>query len=83
MPNCPVRLENPYRSGGKWYKAAFHMHSANSDGTLSATATVSRYVSKGYSVICLSDHDYVSRFPKGSFPGRLLLPAAEISWPHL
>lgn len=83
MANNPVRLENPYRQSGDWHKTALHFHSTNSDGRLSPRDSVARYAEKGYRVICLSDHDFVSRLPSSAFPGALLIPNTEISWPHL
>lgn len=78
-----VRLENPYRGSGTWYRAAFHFHSSNSDGTISPRRAVARYVARGYRVIGLSDHEYVSLLPRRLFPRALLLPTVETTWPHL
>ncbi len=83
MAKRAARLENPYRRRGKWFKAAFHFHSTNSDGRLSPLEACRLYRKKGYSIIALSDHSFVSRLFPGSLPGTLLLPAAEICWPHL
>lgn len=83
MADDPAQLENPYRQTGNWNKTALHFHSTNSDGRLSPLDSVARYAEKGYQVICLSDHEFVSRLPGSAFPGTLLIPNAEISWPHL
>ncbi len=83
MTSNPARLDNPYRPAGNWYKAALHFHSTNSDGRLPPRDSAARYAEKGYKIICLSDHDHVSRLPETDFPGCLLVPNAEITWPHL
>ena len=76
-------LENPYRTGGKWFKGAFHFHSTGSDGMLSPRASVQKYASAGYKVIGLSDHGRVTPVDPAWFPGVLLIPTAEIGWPHM
>ncbi len=77
------RLENPYRRRGRWFKGAFHFHSTNSDGALPPYQAIAKYVSLGYQVLGLSDHNFVSRVPASWFPGTVLIPTAEISSPHL
>jgi len=77
------RLENPYRPRGSWYKGAFHFHSTGSDGMLSPRASIQKYASSGFKVIGLSDHGRVTPVDPAWFPGVLLIPTAEIGWPHL
>jgi hypothetical protein len=50
-------IENPYRNGGSWYKANFHVHSAHSHGRLTAGPLVELYRQNGYSVLCVTDHN--------------------------
>jgi hypothetical protein len=76
-------LENPYPPRGRWFKGAFHFHSTNSDGALSPAESIRRYADAGFDVIGLSDHGCVSVVPDEWFPGRLLVPTAELSWPHI
>jgi hypothetical protein len=83
MANKLSGLENPYRSRGNWYKGAFHFHSTGSDGMLSPRASVQKYASAGFKVIGLSDHGRVTPVDPAWFPGILLIPTAEIGWPHM
>jgi len=76
-------LENPYRSRGRWFKGAFHFHSTNSDGSLSPAESIRKYAEAGFDVIGLSDHGCVSVVPDEWFPGKLLIPTGELSWPHI
>jgi len=77
------KLLNPYRPRGNWYKAAFHFHTTNSDGRISPSQAVMRYVRSGYRIIGLSDHGFVTRFPPDLYPGTLFVPNFETAWPHL
>lgn len=64
----------------KWYKGNLHSHTTNSDGMLSPKQAVEVYRSKGYSFLCLSDHnlytDYRNEFSSDDF---LILPGVEAS----
>jgi len=77
------RLLNPYGPRGNWYKGAFHFHSTNSDGKLRPSEAVGRYLRSGYDIIGLSDHGFVTRFPREWHPGKLFIPNFETAWPHL
>ena len=76
-------LENPYTPRGRWYKGAFHFHSTNSDGSLTPAESIRKYADAGFDVIGLSDHGCVSVVPPEWFPGKLLIPTGEFSWPHI
>ncbi len=52
-----MKLVNPFKEKGKWYKANFHTHTTNSDGTFSLDEIVKRYRDAGYSALVITDHD--------------------------
>ena len=83
MRSGPARLENPYRTPGRWYRAAFHFHSTNSDGRVPLRRAVAGYVARGYRIVGPSDHDFVSTLPSRLFPRTLLVPTVETAWPHV
>jgi len=76
-------LHNPYRARGQWYKGAFHIHTTCSDGKLTPRQAVAAYAAKGCRVVGISDHGRVTEVPPRLFPGVLLIPNVEVSWPHL
>ncbi len=78
-----AKLQNPYQVPGRWYKGEFHIHTTNSDGSFSPEKTVAAYVKKGFKVIGVSDHYFVTQVPQSKFPGVLFIPTAEIAEPHL
>jgi hypothetical protein len=60
-----------------WVKASLHCHSTASDGKLEPREVVHYYLSRGYGLITITDHDKITTgyddFPKGMF-----LPGVEI-----
>ena len=64
----------------RWYKGNLHSHTTNSDGMLSPEQAIEAYRNRGYSFLCLSDHnvytDYRNEFPREDF---LILPGVEAS----
>ncbi len=77
------------------YKANFHMHTTNSDGSLTADFVVDTYAQNGYKIIMITDHDALT-WPWTKFskikPGWkdcnpdsmkvLTFPAIELDDPH-
>ena len=65
---------------GSWHKGNLHSHTTNSDGLLSPKQVAKLYRKRGYSFICLSDHDlytdYRSELNKSDFK---ILPGFEAS----
>lgn len=64
----------------RWYKGNLHSHTTNSDGMLSPEQSIEAYRNRGYSFLCLSDHnlytDYRNEFQREDF---LILPGVEAS----
>ncbi len=59
-----VMVMNPYKDVN-WvktnrYKANFHMHTTNSDGSLTADFAVDTYAQNGYKIIVITDHDVLT-----------------------
>lgn len=58
-------IHNPYEKveWGKWdqYKANFHTHSTNSDGGNLTSEMVEDHYEKGYDILAMTDHNYVTR----------------------
>ncbi|HUU69337.1 MAG TPA: dockerin type I domain-containing protein, partial [Planctomycetota bacterium] len=59
-----LTILNPY-STVDWvthgqHKANFHTHTTNSDGSLSPAAAINEYVTKGYSMLAITDHNHVT-----------------------
>ena len=57
-------ISNPYEQVN-WetygqYKADFHAHSTNSDGKNTALEMLERYYSAGFSIVAMTDHDYLT-----------------------
>lgn len=42
------------------YKADFHAHSTNSDGGVLAKDTIEDHYSKGYDILSMTDHNYLT-----------------------
>lgn len=49
-------LTNPFDSKGKWYKAALHVHTTNSDGDVDVPTRIEQYRKKGFDVVAITDH---------------------------
>jgi hypothetical protein len=64
---CAQRVKmtmNPYenvdwKNTGR-YKANFHMHTTNSDGSVTANEAVDTYAQNGYKIIMITDHDILT-----------------------
>ena len=65
------------RAGAPQYKANLHCHSTLSDGRLSPPALAAAYRSRGYSVLCITDHEYPCVHTDLSTPELLLLTGYE------
>lgn len=49
-------LTNPFESKGKWYKAALHVHTTNSDGDVDVPTRLNQYKKIGFDVVAITDH---------------------------
>jgi len=49
-------LVNPFEQEGRWYKAALHVHTTNSDGDVDLATRLAQYRETGYQVVAVTDH---------------------------
>lgn len=63
---------------GTFYKANLHSHSVLSDGRLSAEQMKEEYQKRGYSILAVSDHDFLHRHNELSEENFLMLTAYEV-----
>ena len=49
-------LTNPFETGGKWYKAALHVHTTNSDGDVDLPTRIKQYRDLDYDIVAITDH---------------------------
>lgn len=63
---------------GNWYKGNLHSHTTVSDGTYTPEQAVKEFKKRGYSFLCISDHNIYSDY-RGSLEEKefLLLPGVE------
>jgi hypothetical protein len=56
--NAPVKktLTNPFETEGKWFKAALHVHTTNSDGDVDVATRLQQYRDKGFDIVAITDH---------------------------
>ena len=54
--NQKQSLTNPFTTAGKWYKAALHAHTTNSDGDVDVATRIKEYRDKGFDVVAITDH---------------------------
>jgi len=49
-------LTNPFKTKGKWYKAALHVHTTSSDGDVDVPTRLKQYHDLGFDVVAITDH---------------------------
>jgi len=74
--NSPTS-SNPFAAPGRWYRAALHAHTTNSDGQMSPEALVRHYRTAGFDVLAITDHWHVTDLAERSTPDFLVLPGIE------
>ncbi len=86
-----MRIRDPYAVPGTYRKAQLHCHTRRSDGRFEPADLARRYRDAGYSFVCFTDHDTVTRCDEVNDRAFLALPGVEetIVWgvpplgPHL
>ena len=83
-------FNNPYGklTGGRWIKGNLHVHTTNSDGSLTPQQVIDCYESLGYGFLMLADHDYFTSSEElGAYHSEsmILIPGNEITrnGPHI
>ena len=64
--------QSPFAAPGHWYKAAFHVHTTQSDGRLSPEEALDWYQQQGYDIVSLTDHRRLTLGAPASHHGGLL-----------
>jgi hypothetical protein len=72
-----VPILDPYAAPGTYRKAQLHVHTTRSDGRYSAADIARRYRDAGYTFVCFTDHDTVTRCDEVSDASFLALPGVE------
>ncbi len=72
-----MRIIDPYAVAGRFRKAQLHVHTTRSDGELEPEEALARYRDAGYTFVCLTDHDRVTRCDALDGPEFLAVPGVE------
>jgi len=56
-----MRILNPYDASGNWRKVQLHCHTTESDGRIAPRDLLAMYRDAGYSFVCITDHNRVTR----------------------
>mgnify|MGYP002508426314 CR=1 FL=1 len=74
-------MDNRNTNGSNWHKWDLHMHSTASDGKATPSELIEEAVSKGLSVIALTDHHSVDNIDEtkriGKEKGIVVIPGIE------
>ena len=80
----PVRIHDPYKYPGEYYKAQLHMHTNKSmDGKWPIETAVNAYYEAGYTYLAITDHDRVTLYDDLYDPSFVMVPGEEntVPWP--
>lgn len=72
-----MQIRDPYSVPGIFRKAQLHCHTRRSDGRFEPADLARRYRDAGYSFICFTDHDLVTRCDEVNDTSFLALPGVE------
>ncbi|MGH8248123.1 MAG: PHP domain-containing protein [Gammaproteobacteria bacterium] len=71
------QIANPYAVSGQWRKAQLHCHTTESDGQITPRDLLQMYREAGYSFVCITDHNRVTRCEDFNDAEFLALPGTE------
>lgn len=69
-----------YSQTYSYHKAQLHCHSTNSDGVMSPLEVAWEYFNRGYEILFLTDHNYMTPAISYSIPGLLTINAEECTF---
>jgi len=72
-----VRIHDPYAGPGTYRKAQLHVHTRRSDGRYEPADLARRYRDAGYTFMCFTDHNTVTRCDNVADGSFLALPGVE------
>jgi len=70
-------IRDPYATPGEYRKAQLHCHTTESDGRLTPHELLERYRAAGYSFVCITDHNRVTRYTALDSPTFVTIPGTE------
>ncbi|MGQ0568778.1 MAG: PHP domain-containing protein [Armatimonadota bacterium] len=72
-----MRIRDPYAVPGTYQKAQLHCHTRRSDGRFEPKDLARRYRDAGYTFICFTDHDILTRCDEVNDASFLAIPGVE------
>ncbi|MEX0765905.1 MAG: hypothetical protein WD140_03780 [bacterium] len=73
----PFSIRDPYAASGEYRKAQLHCHTTESDGRLTPHELLEQYRAAGYSFVCITDHNRVTRYTRLDSATFVTIPATE------
>jgi len=71
---------NSFSQQYRYYKAQLHCHSTNSDGVMNPGDVAQEYLSRGYEIVCLTDHNCMTPASAYAAPGILTINSEEYTF---
>lgn len=68
---------DPFRAGGRWYRACLHAHTTNSDGLMPPESLVRHYRTAGFDALAITDHWHITDATERSTDDFLVLTGVE------
>lgn len=72
-----MRIRDPYAVLGEYRRAQLHCHTAESDGRFAPRELLEKYKAAGYSFVCITDHNRVTRYTALNSDEFLAIPGTE------
>ena len=63
-----------------YHKAQLHCHSTNSDGVMDPQTVAQEYISRGYEILFLTDHNFMTPANTYEMPGILAVSSEEYTF---
>ena len=70
-------VRDPYAVPGQYQKAQLHCHTTESDGRFTPRELLEKYRAAGYSFVCITDHNRVTRYTAVDGPDFVTVPGTE------
>jgi len=64
----------------RYFKAQLHCHSTNSDGVMNPQTVAQEYLSRGYEILFITDHNFMTPDSSYSQPGLLTINGEELTF---
>jgi hypothetical protein len=73
-----MEFRNPFSEEGRWFKGNIHIHTKNSDGSLSPEEIVKIYRENNYNFLFITDHNKITDY-KSPFSDFLIIKGVEFN----